>query len=389
MAQQRLGIIMNGVTGRMGMNQHLIRSIVRDPRPGRRGADERRPGDARPDPGRPQRGRSSRRSPRRTASTRWTTDLDAALAEPGRHALLRCRHHAAARRAAAQGDRRRQAHLLREADRRRRSRRRSTSRAPRRRPASSTAWCRTSCSCPGLLKLKMLIDSGFFGRILSVRGEFGYWVFEGDWQPAQRPSWNYRKEDGGGIILDMLCHWRYVLDNLFGEVQSVSLPRRDAYPEALGRERQALQGRRRRRRLRDLPARGRRHRADQHARWCDARAARRPRHLPGRRHARLGGRRAAEMLDARRGSTRRGRCGIRTCRSRSTSSSTWQEVPDNGAYDNGFKVRVGDVHPPRRRGRAVQVDAARRRQGRAARRGRRCKSWKERRWIDVPRAEGA
>jgi len=75
---------------------------------------------------------------------------------------------------------------------------------------------------PGLLKLKTLIDSGFFGRILSVRGEFGYWVFEGDWQPAQRPSWNYRKKDGGGIILDMLCHWRYVLDNLFGEVQSVS-----------------------------------------------------------------------------------------------------------------------------------------------------------------------
>jgi predicted dehydrogenase len=75
---------------------------------------------------------------------------------------------------------------------------------------------------PGLLKLKMLIDSGYFGRILSVRGEFGYWVFEGDLQPAQRPSWNYRKEDGGGIILDMLCHWRYVVDNLFGNVKSVS-----------------------------------------------------------------------------------------------------------------------------------------------------------------------
>jgi predicted dehydrogenase len=75
---------------------------------------------------------------------------------------------------------------------------------------------------PGLLKLKMLIDSGFFGRILSVRGEFGYWVFEGDWQPAQRPSWNYRKEDDGGIIVDMLCHWRYVLDNLFGGVVAVS-----------------------------------------------------------------------------------------------------------------------------------------------------------------------
>jgi len=75
---------------------------------------------------------------------------------------------------------------------------------------------------PGLLKLQRVIKSGFFGRILSVRGEFGYWVFEGDWQPAQRPSWNYRKEDGGGIIVDMLCHWQYVLSNLFGEVQAVS-----------------------------------------------------------------------------------------------------------------------------------------------------------------------
>ena len=75
---------------------------------------------------------------------------------------------------------------------------------------------------PGLRKLNMLRGSGFFGRILSVRGEFGYWVFEGDLQPTQRPSWNYRKEDGGGIILDMLCHWRYVIDNLFGEVEVVS-----------------------------------------------------------------------------------------------------------------------------------------------------------------------
>jgi predicted dehydrogenase len=78
-------------------------------------------------------------------------------------------------------------------------------------------------SLPGLRKIKMLNDSGFFGRILSVRGEFGYWVFEGDWgQPAQRPSWNYKTAEGGGIIVDMLCHWRYVLDQLFGKVQAVS-----------------------------------------------------------------------------------------------------------------------------------------------------------------------
>jgi predicted dehydrogenase len=74
---------------------------------------------------------------------------------------------------------------------------------------------------PGIRKLKRLIDGGFFGKILSVRGEFGYWVFEGDLQPAQRPSWNYRKEDGGGIISDMFCHWRYVLDHTFGKVRAV------------------------------------------------------------------------------------------------------------------------------------------------------------------------
>lgn len=74
---------------------------------------------------------------------------------------------------------------------------------------------------PGLRKLRRLIDSGFFGRILSVRGEFGYWVFEGDWMPAQRPSWNYRSEDGGGIVVDMFPHWNYVLENLFGRVESV------------------------------------------------------------------------------------------------------------------------------------------------------------------------
>ena len=75
---------------------------------------------------------------------------------------------------------------------------------------------------PGMMKLADLKDRGFFGRILSVRGEFGYWVYEGDLVSAQRPSWNYRSEDGGGIVMDMLCHWRYVLDNLFGPVRAVS-----------------------------------------------------------------------------------------------------------------------------------------------------------------------
>src|SRR5208283_721353 len=86
---------------------------------------------------------------------------------------------------------------------------------------------------PGLVKLRSLVDSGFFGRILSVRGEFGYWVFTGDSQPAQRPSWNYRSEDGGGIAMDMLCHWRYVIDNLFGNVSAISCLCATHIPERL------------------------------------------------------------------------------------------------------------------------------------------------------------
>jgi predicted dehydrogenase len=76
---------------------------------------------------------------------------------------------------------------------------------------------------PSFRKLQMLKELGFFGNILSVRGEFGYWVFTGmDYdQPAQRPSWNYRAEDGGGIMIDMFCHWRYVIDNVFGPVKSL------------------------------------------------------------------------------------------------------------------------------------------------------------------------
>jgi predicted dehydrogenase len=74
---------------------------------------------------------------------------------------------------------------------------------------------------PGLIKLRRLVDGGFFGRILSVRGEFGYWVQEGGWQPAQRPSWNYRAEDGGGIVLDMFPHWQYVLEHIIAPVRTV------------------------------------------------------------------------------------------------------------------------------------------------------------------------
>ncbi|MCB0656146.1 MAG: Gfo/Idh/MocA family oxidoreductase, partial [Saprospiraceae bacterium] len=94
---------------------------------------------------------------------------------------------------------------------------------------------------PGIRKLKHLIDQGFFGRILSIRGEFGYWVFEGHTVKAQRPSWNYRKEDGGGIIMDMLCHWRYVLDNVFAPVRAVSCLGATHIPERVDEKGQVYQ----------------------------------------------------------------------------------------------------------------------------------------------------
>ena len=154
--------------------------------------------------------------------SRWSTDLDAALANKDDTVYFDSASTGLRPALIKQGDRRRQAHLHREAGRADAGARRSICTQPPRPPGVKHGVVQDKLWLPGLLKMKMLIDSGFFGRILSVRGEFGYWVFEGDWQPAQRPSWNYRKEDDGGIIVDMLCHWRYVLDNLFGEVKSVS-----------------------------------------------------------------------------------------------------------------------------------------------------------------------
>jgi len=220
MAEQRLGIIMNGVTGRMGMNQHLARSVMAIRKEGGvRLADGTR---VIPDPilvGR--NAEKLRKLAIDHGIERWTTDLDAALGNPAdavffdaastklRPALLKkalaAKKHVYCEKPVAT----------------------SLAQALDLYGAAKKAGVRHGVVqdklwLPGLLKIKALRDAGFFGKILSVRGEFGYWVFEGDDQPAQRPSWNYRKKDGGGIILDMLCHWRYVLDNLFGEVKSVS-----------------------------------------------------------------------------------------------------------------------------------------------------------------------
>jgi predicted dehydrogenase len=215
----RLGVIMNGVTGRMGTNQHLVRSINAIRKEGGVALPDGR--RIMPDPILVGRNAGKLEALAKTHGVeRWTTDLDAALdakddaiyfdsASTGLRPEL-------IRKAIAAGK-----HIYTEkpvaptlADALDLYRRAEAA-GVRHGVVQDKLWL------PGLLKLKMLIDAGFFGRILSVRGEFGYWVFEGDIQPAQRPSWNYRKEDDGGIIVDMLCHWRYVLDNLFGAVKSV------------------------------------------------------------------------------------------------------------------------------------------------------------------------
>jgi predicted dehydrogenase len=204
MSERRIGIIVNGASGRMGYRQHLVRSLlaIRDQLLVGRNEEKLR-----------------------TIATqhgleRWTTNLDEALADDSYEvyfdALVTNLRVENIKKAIAAGktiytekptaesfeDALELARIAREA-------------------GVATGVVHDKLYLPGLLKLRRLIDSGFFGQILSVRGEFGYWVYEGDWQKAQRPSWNYRAEDGGGIVADMFPHWNYVIENLFGRIQDV------------------------------------------------------------------------------------------------------------------------------------------------------------------------
>ncbi len=211
---------MNGVTGRMGTNQHLLRSIVpiRD-EGGVRLADGTR---LIPEPilvGRDA-GRLEALAAR-VGGCSWTTDLDAALGRADAavyfDAQTTDRRADAVRRALAAGKHvyceKPSAGSLEDAiDLARRAR----AAGVRHGVVQDKLWL------PGIARLRELRDAGFFGRILSIRGEFGYWVFEGDRTPAQRPSWNYRLAEGGGIVRDMFAHWRYILDDLGGGVRSVA-----------------------------------------------------------------------------------------------------------------------------------------------------------------------
>jgi len=226
---RKIGIIMNGVTGRMGTNQHLGRSIAAIRKQG--GLELRDKTVVIPEPVLVGRNAAKlERLAKEWGIEQWSTDLNKCLEDKeniiyfdAQSTLLRAESVKAALRAGKHvycekplaGTLEESLELAREAER----------------AGVKNGVVQDKLFLPGILKLKQVIGSGLLGRILSVRGEFGYWVFEGPMPPAQRPSWNYRKEEGGGIILDMFPHWQYVLENLFGRVTAVSCIAKTTIPE--------------------------------------------------------------------------------------------------------------------------------------------------------------
>ena len=225
------------------------------------------------------------------------------------------------------------------------------------------------------------MDSGFFGRILSVRGEFGYWVFEGDWQPAQRPSWNYRAEEGGGIILDMFCHWRYLLDHTFGAVRSVLCHGATHIPQRFDEQGASYQAT-----------------ADDAAYGMFV--------LEGGVTVQINSSWATRVyrdelltlqVDGTEGSAV---AGLRTCKTQHRANTPkpvwnpdianpidfrhgWQEVPDNLEFDNAFRIEWEDFLRHVAMGTPFPHDLLEGARGvQLAELG--LQSWRERRWIDVP-----
>ncbi|WP_024286802.1 Gfo/Idh/MocA family protein [Cellulomonas sp. KRMCY2] len=220
MASTVLRIAMNGITGRMGYRQHLVRSIlaIRDA-----GGVELADGSrVQVEPiliGRNE--ARVREIAERHGVEHWSTDVDAVLGDPSVSIYFDAQvtsRRAAALTAAMKAGK----HIYTEKPTAE-TLDQAVELARIARDAGITAGVvHDKLYLPGLVKLRRLVDEGFFGRILSLRGEFGYWVFEGDVQPAQRPSWNYRAEDGGGMTVDMFCHWSYVLEGILGTVRAVT-----------------------------------------------------------------------------------------------------------------------------------------------------------------------
>ncbi len=212
-------VVMNGVTGRMGRNQHLVRSIL---------AIREQGGVSLPDgsvvvPEPVLVGRNAERLEALARAHRvrlWTTSLEEALSDPQAAIYFD---------AQVTGARPPAVRLAIEAGKHVYTEKPVAADYPSALELARLARSRgvahgvvqDKLFLPGIRKLRRLVDGAFFGRVLAVHLQFGYWVFEGDWQTPQRPSWNYRREEGGGIILDMFCHWQYVLENLFGRIRSL------------------------------------------------------------------------------------------------------------------------------------------------------------------------
>ncbi|ARQ68665.1 Gfo/Idh/MocA family protein [Streptomyces marincola] len=331
-------IAMNGVTGRMGYRQHLVRSILAIREQG--GVDLGDGSVIWPEPvlvGRREHAlREIARQHGLDPETDVTTDLDAVLADDSIDiyfdSQITLTREAAIKRAIAAGK-----HIYTE------------------KPTATSldgalALARLAKDAgvkhgvvqdklflPGLRKLKRLIDGGFFGRILSVRGEFGYWVFEGDWQPAQRPSWNYRSEDGGGIVVDMFPHWEYVLHELFGRVETVQALTATHVPQRWDEQGKPYQAT-----------------ADDAAYGIFQLEGGIVAQINSSWSVRVNRDELVEFqVDGTEGSAV---AGLRNCRVQHRSATPkpvwnpdlpatevfreqWQEVPDNGEFDNGFKAQ--------------------------------------------------
>jgi len=234
-----LKIAMHGVTGRMGTNQHLIRSVLAIMRQGGVKLANGEMQQIEPillgrSPAKLQKLAESVATKEIGRSIAWTTDMDAVLADKSipiffdasstqtRPEVLRaamehgkavyCEKPIATEPAAAQE--------LADI---------AAKTGMKNGAVQDKLWL------PGIRKLRMLREQGFFGKILSVRGEFGYWVFTGhdQDQPVQRPSWNYRSQDGGGIMIDMFCHWEYLINDLFGPIDRVLAHAKTEVPERI------------------------------------------------------------------------------------------------------------------------------------------------------------
>ncbi len=384
MTVRPIGVIMNGVTGRMGMNQHLIRSIVAIRA---QGGVKVHGGDAlMPEPiliGRDE------RKLRALADTygiaRVGTDLDAALANTDDtiyfDATLTNLRAANVRRAIEAGK-----HVYCE-----KPLAISTDEAMDLFRLAESAGVKhgvvqDKLFLPGILKLRRLVDSGFFGRILSIRGEFGYWVFEGDWgsQTPQRPSWNYRVEDGGGIISDMFAHWRYVLDHTFGDVVAVQCIGATHIPERVDENGARYTA------TADDSAYGtfqlRRGDDEIIAQFNSSWAVRVNRdelleiHVDGTHGSAVAGLRGCKVQH--RVSTPRPIWNPDVPNPLDFHAD-WQEVPDNGTFDNAFKIQwekflshvaldTPFIHDFHEGAKGVQLSELG------------LQSWAERRWLDVP-----